>query len=104
QVALVALAARLQHFRLAQRCAHTTLPTSEELLAGHNGLVTDAVDKCPLDDPSSAQTLQRHLLLHANKLARDHRVALSAIPCEPPRPQQLGPAAGAAGHTTLALD
>ncbi|GIL93352.1 hypothetical protein Vretifemale_20754, partial [Volvox reticuliferus] len=57
QVALVAAAARLQRLRAAQRCTHTMLPTSEELLAGHNGLVMDAVDKCPLDNPSNAQVL-----------------------------------------------
>ncbi|GIL45746.1 hypothetical protein Vafri_2906 [Volvox africanus] len=104
QVALIAAATCLQWLKLAQRADNSVLPTAEELLAGHNRDVTDAVDRCPTEAPTEAQQMQRTLLLHANRLVRDHRVAVNAIACEAPRPQQLRPRGVDCEPRTLSLD
>ncbi|GIL49963.1 hypothetical protein Vafri_6086 [Volvox africanus] len=104
EVALTAAASRLQRLKLAQHADNTVLPTAEELLAGHNGDITDASDLCPTEAPTETQQMQRAMLLHANRLARDHRVAVNAIACEAPRAQQLQPQLADSEPRTLSLD
>ncbi|GIL66373.1 hypothetical protein Vafri_19838 [Volvox africanus] len=97
QVALIAAATRLQRLKLAQHTDNPVMPTAEELLAGHNSDITDAIDRCPTEAPTEAQQTQWTILLHANRLVRDHRVAVNAIACEAPRPMDSDP-------RTLSLD
>ena len=78
-------AARGQHDRLHTVLATGVggvLPTAEELLAGHNGAIGDATEVCPLEQPSPSAVATKGLIQLANRLAREHRVALNALSLE----------------------
>ncbi|GIL64966.1 hypothetical protein Vafri_18821 [Volvox africanus] len=48
--------------------------------------------------------MQQTILLHANRLVRDHHVAVNAIACEAPQPQLLRPQVADLDPRTLSLD
>ncbi|GLC44517.1 hypothetical protein PLESTB_000064800 [Pleodorina starrii] len=85
--------------------SNSVLPTAEELLAGNNGTLTDPVDRCPVEELLPTQLATRQLVQHANRLAREHRVALNAIACEPPRAAVMErPASAEQDPVTVALN
>ncbi len=86
---VMCIAARQQYDRLHVVLASTTglLPTGEELLAGGNGVVSDA-SECPAPQAVYNCT-DVGVMRTAHRLVREQRVALRAIQPAPPQPQHI---------------